>query len=216
MTLTPINDGTLEKVLARLVPDYKARGWVHSRESIEADVPRQYAEMYANKATNLTPEDKEIVHTVQVDDRAYQEIFRDPYKDGKGIFLSGPKGTGKTLLIKKLMDEYASFPKRLFRYFFFDEIMNKIRDEIKARAGDASASLTTQLGKLHALVIDEFAPPRSITPREIDKLEELIKFRHRNKKYTYIISRLNEDDVHEKFDAGFLDILTESMRFVYL
>lgn len=216
MSLTPLTSKDIETVLARLVPDYKTRPMVYTREKIEADVPRQYREMYAHKATNLTPEDKEFVKTVEVDDRTYEEIFRDPYKDGKGIFLSGPKGVGKTALIKKLMDEYASFPKKQFRYFFFDDIMNKIRDEIKARPGDNSMTVATQLGSLHALVIDEFHMPRSMSSREIDKLEELIKLRHRNGKFTYILSRLAQEDIQKKFDPDFLDTLMETMRLVYL
>jgi Predicted ATPase len=216
MALTPINSGTIEAVLARLVPDYKARGWKYSRETIDADVRRQYHELYASKATNLSADERESLKSTRIDDRAYREIFREPFKDGKGIFLSGPRGSGKTRLMKEFMNEYAQFPTRLFRYFHFDEIMNKVRDEIKARAGDASLSVATQLGRLYGVVIDDFTMPRSISPREIDKLEEILRIRHRNNTFTYILSRLNENDVLSKLDSEFLDILTETMRFVYL
>lgn len=224
MALTPIGIEDIEKVLARLVPDYKTRSG-YTFADIEKKVPQQYNEMYAHKATNLSDKDKiefteenflEKVKDSQIKKTALEFLFWDHLKEKKGVFLYGESGLGKTYLLKALCVKIAKFPNRITRFYRIREVLNYIDDELKMKNYDGRVPITETLSSPWALAIDDFGSERACGHRNLDKLDEILLKRFENNKRTFMTSILTPNEILGKYDKNFLRTLSKSMSFIEL
>jgi len=136
-------------------------------------------------------------------------------KNGMGIFLFGPTGTGKTHLIQSALKEAVS--KNLLSGIFItaDRYLDMVYDETRNHGelsdGYSDPNLLMYMRRtFDILVLDSLGSERTTTDFARSALAALIDNRYEEKKTTLITSILTPDTIGHRYGQHLASVIHES------
>ncbi len=149
--------------------------------------------------------------------KAYCKNFMANFKEGKGLFLTGTVGTGKTHLIASMVDYLARIYKRKFDnymiyYYSSTGLLNEIKSSFEDRGSD---KLISEIKNCTLLIIDDFGAEKT-TDWVLETYFEIIDYRYSNLKSTIIATNLTDKEIKEKLSERVMSRIYEMCKGIKL
>jgi DNA replication protein DnaC len=147
----------------------------------------------------------------------YAKNIKDYIKNGKGLFLSGTVGTGKTHLLAAIIDYAARIKKQYIEYYNIVSLLNNIRFTFKRKYQESISTeeITDQLKKREILMIDDLGT-ENLTDWASEILFDIIDHRYSNLKSTVISTNLSTIEIKEKLSERLMSRIYEMCKGVQL
>lgn len=185
-----------------------------------ANIPREYYDLTMNdfkvpdedgdvNALNQKVEKAKVKPIVQ---RAIDNIDT-MFREGRGLFLYGTNGTGKTMLSIEIL-KAALRSKYSIHYEMFP-IVNETFLKKGYKADEAKERLDNIFANIDFLVLDEVGKELDGSPALISsKLLEIHVLRKRVDKVTILISNKSEDEISDIYGPSIKSMLRLKHKFV--
>jgi DNA replication protein DnaC len=147
----------------------------------------------------------------------YAKNIKDYIKNGKGLFLSGTVGTGKTHLLAAIIDYAARIKKQYIDYYNIVSLLNNIRFTFKRKYEDSLSTeeITNRLKKCSVLMIDDMGT-ENLTDWASEILFDIIDYRYSNLKSMVISTNLSTIEIKEKLDERLMSRIYEMCKGIKL
>lgn len=132
---------------------------------------------------------------------------------GRGLFLSGEVGTGKTHLAVAVMKELQEAHEVPCLMMSVPELLDDMRAEYDSREG--RGRMVAQAKAAELLVLDDLGSEK-ITDWSIERLFVIIDHRYRNMAPTIYTSNLGYQGVREVFGERIASRMIESNKWVFM
>ena len=145
----------------------------------------------------------------------YCKNFLKNLKEGKGLFLTGTVGTGKTHLLAAIIDYIARIYKRKINrvmYFTSTGLLNEIRNSYN---NNESEEFVHKVKNCSLLLIDDFGAEKT-TDWVLETYFEIIDFRYANLKPTIIATNLTDKEIKEKLSERIMSRIYECCKGIKL
>lgn len=155
----------------------------------------------------------------------YTKNFPDKLKNGKGLFITGMVGTGKTHLIAAIVDRLARLHKgKLFSgsysyneylqiiYLSATELFSQIRASFE---DNETEELIEKYINCSLLIIDDLGVEKT-TDFTLEYIYKIIDSRYRKLKSVIIVSNFNDDELKEKLSERVVSRIYEMCKGVKL
>jgi len=148
----------------------------------------------------------------------YAKNFIDNLEAGRGLFITGDVGTGKTHLASAIVDHIARLHKmkrrKPFKIIFStsSEILSDIKFSFK---DDRPEDCLEKYKKADLLIIDEIGAEK-VTEWSYETLYQIINYRYSNMIPTILISNLNDKELSEQLDRRIASRIYEMCKGVKL
>lgn len=139
------------------------------------------------------------------DCKDYVLKFKQNKKDGRGLFLTGKVGTGKTHLLAGIIDGIARIHQCSVFYRSATELLNEIRATIKT---DDNENKLQKLKDCELLIIDDIGTEKT-SEWVMDIYFSIIDFRYSNLKPIVIATNLTDSEVKDKFNERIMSRIFE-------
>jgi DNA replication protein DnaC len=169
--------------------------------NLSAVIPRRYRDV-AFERPPVTDIDPQIVTAT----RRYAANIEDQLDAGRGLWLMGPVGTGKTTLAM-LVSKAASDAGRSVAIYSLPRLLNEIRDT--HRAERSHVDLLDRLTAVDLLHIDDVGAQRT-TDWVLEELYSIVNSRYEDKRSIVITTNiLDREALCEQITARTVSRLTE-------
>ena len=142
--------------------------------------------------------------------------FAKNLEEGRGLFLTGTVGTGKTHLIAAIIDYIARIYKRkynlLIMYFTSTGLLNRLKSSYEDKTSD---DLISNIKHCTLLVIDDFGAEKT-TDWVIETYFEIIDYRYANLYPTIIATNLTDIEIKQKLSERIMSRIYESCKGIKL
>jgi DNA replication protein DnaC len=167
----------------------------------------------------------------------YTKNFSDNLKSGKGLFITGKVGTGKTHLLAAIVDRLARLHKRklfskCYLDYYFDgvykdycnydeypiiyvpasELFSKIRVSFEDRN---TGGIMEKYQNCGLLIIDDLGVEKT-TEFTVEYIYKIIDSRYRNLKPVIVTSNLTDDELKEKLSERIISRIYEICKGIKL
>ena len=145
----------------------------------------------------------------------YCKNFLKNLKEGKGLFLTGTVGTGKTHLLAAIIDYMARLYKRkIIRVMYFTStgLLNEIRNSY---SNDTSEEFIDRVKRCSLLLIDDFGAEKT-TDWVLETYFEIIDYRYSNLLPTIIATNLTDKEIKEKLSERIMSRIYEANKGIKL
>ena len=130
--------------------------------------------------------------------KLYCKNFVKNLHDGKGLFLTGTVGTGKTHLLAAIIDYIARIYKRKYNlyieYFTSTGLLSELKSSYEDKTSD---DLIFNIKHCTLLIIDDFGAEKT-TDWVLETYFEIIDYRYANLYPTIIATNLTDKEIKEK------------------
>jgi len=143
----------------------------------------------------------------------YCRNFLKNYNEGKGLFLMGTIGTGKTHLLAAIIDYIARIYKKEIRkvmYFTSTGLLNEIRNSY-----NKSEEFVNKVKHCQLLLIDDFGAEKT-TDWVLEIYFEIIDYRYSNLLPTIIATNLTDKEIKEKLSERIMSRIYEANKGIKL
>lgn len=120
-------------------------------------------------------------------------------KGGKGIFIHGPFGCGKTYLMIKLAKKIAK--EREVFFIYFPELINDIKSSI-SKSDDSYNTLIERLKKVDVLFLDDVGREQNTAFNRDQILGTILQYRAMYNLQTFMTSNYSIDLLQEHFSES--------------
>ena len=147
--------------------------------------------------------------------KLYCKNFLKNRKEGKGLFLTGTVGTGKTHLLAAIIDYIARLYKRKIgrvMYFTSTGLLNEIRNSYN---NNESEEFTRKVKNCSLLLIDDFGAEKT-TDWVLETYFEIIDYRYANLLPTIIATNLTDKEIKEKLSERIMSRIYEVNKGIKL
>jgi len=148
--------------------------------------------------------------------KTYCRNFAKNLHEGKGLFLTGTVGTGKTHLIAAIIDYIARLYKRkynlLIMYFTSTGLLNEIKNSYENKTSD---ELIFNIKHCTLLAIDDFGAEKT-TDWVLETYFEIIDYRYANLFPTIIATNLTDKEIKEKLSERIMSRIYEVNKGIKL
>lgn len=147
--------------------------------------------------------------------KLYCKNFLKNRKEGKGLFLTGTVGTGKTHLIAAIIDYIARLYKRKINrvmYFTSTGLLNEIRNSYN---NNESEEFVHKVKNCSLLLIDDFGAEKT-TDWVLETYFEIIDYRYSNLLPTIIATNLTDKEIKEKLSERIMSRIYEVNKGIKL
>jgi len=149
--------------------------------------------------------------------KLYCKNFYSNFKEGKGLFLTGTVGTGKTHLIAGMVDYLARIYKRKFEnflivYYSSTGLLNDIKNSYEDRKSDR---VIDDIKYCTLLIVDDFGAEKT-TDWVLETYFEIIDFRYANLRPTIIATNLTDKEIKEKLGERIMSRIFEMNKGIKL
>lgn len=169
---------------AQLVGRRKAR-------SLSAVIPRRYAEVgFDRNPVALMPET--VVRPV----RAFVRRLEDNLAEGRGLWLFGDVGTGKTTLAM-VVAKAALEAGHSVAIYSMPRLLNEIRRTYEASSDDSYTDLLDRLAQVDLLHVDDLGAERS-SPWVLEQLYAIVNARYEAQRSMTITTNLSHEQLVEQ------------------
>lgn len=138
----------------------------------------------------------------------YAENFREHFRAGRSLILSGKVGTGKTHLACAVANHLAAEGRYIPMYRTVSGLLQYIKGSYDNRSGYSELQAFSALVTPHLLVIDEVGATKP-TEFELATLFNVINGRYEQQKPTVIITNLKPSELAEAIGERCVDRLRE-------
>ena len=145
--------------------------------------------------------------------KLYCKNFLKNRKEGKGLFLTGTVGTGKTHLLAAIIDYIARIYKRKINrvmYFTSTGLLNEIRNSY-----NKSEEFVNKVKHCQLLLIDDFGAEKT-TDWVLETYFEIIDYRYSNLLPTIIATNLTDKEIKEKLSERIMSRIYEVNKGIKL
>ena len=168
---------------------------------LSAVIPRRYRDVSFDRPP-VTEIDPGIVRAV----RGYAERIDEHLAAGRGLWLMGPPGTGKTTLAM-LVSKAASEAGQSVAVYSLPRLLNEIRDT--HRAERSHVDLLDRLAAVDLLHIDDVGAERS-TDWVLEELYSIVNARYEEQRSMLITTNImDRDELCEQITPRTVSRLTE-------
>lgn len=144
--------------------------------------------------------------------RKWVKNYSENYKSGKGLFLTGNVGTGKTHLLAAIIDYIARVKKRLTLNFIVyrntTSMLNEIRNSYENKD---FKEVIGNFKNCDLLMIDDLGAEK-ITDWVLDIFFEIIDYRYSELKPIIIASNLTDLEIKQKLDERIMSRIYEMCK----
>lgn len=148
--------------------------------------------------------------------RLFCKNFEKNLDEGRGLFLTGTVGTGKTHLIAAIIDYIARLYKRkynlLIKYFTSTGLLSELKNSYEDRTSD---ELISDIKNCTLLVIDDFGAEKT-TDWVLETYFEIIDYRYANLYPTIIATNLTDIEIKQKLSERIMSRIYESCKGIKL
>lgn len=147
--------------------------------------------------------------------KLYCKNFLKNRKEGKGLFLTGTVGTGKTHLLAAIIDYIARLYKRKIgrvMYFTSTGLLNEIRNSYN---NNESEEFVHKVKNCSLLLIDDFGAEKT-TDWVLETYFEIIDYRYSNLLPTIIATNLTDKEIKEKLSERIMSRIYEVNKGIKL
>ncbi len=148
--------------------------------------------------------------------RLYCKNFAKNLHEGRGLFLTGTVGTGKTHLIAAIIDYIARIYKRkynlLIMYFTSIGLLSELKNSYEDKTSD---ELIFDIKHCTLLVIDDFGAEKT-TDWVLETYFEIIDYRYSNLFPTIIATNLTDKEIKEKLSERIMSRIYEVNKGIKL
>jgi len=148
--------------------------------------------------------------------KAYCRDFSKNLKNGKGLFLTGTVGTGKTHLLAAIVDYMARIYKRKYSvdimYFTSIGLLNELKNSYEDKTND---ELIFNVKNCILLLIDDFGAEKT-TDWVLETYFEIIDYRYSNLLPTIIATNLTDKEIKEKLSERIMSRIYEVNKGIKL
>ena len=145
----------------------------------------------------------------------YARNIGENIKQGKGLFLSGSVGTGKTHLLGAIIDYTARVKKQYICYYNVVSLLNAIRFTFKQKYTELQTTeeITTDLKRYDVLMIDDLGT-ENLTDWASEILFDIIDYRYSNLRATIISTNLTDVEIKERVSERMMSRIYEMSKGV--
>lgn len=144
--------------------------------------------------------------------RKWAKNYQENYKAGKGLFLTGNVGTGKTHLLAAIIDYIARIKKRLglnsIVYRTTPVMLSEIRNSYENKNFE---EVINNFKDSHLLIIDDLGAEKT-TDWALDIFFEIIDYRYSELKPVIIASNLTDLEIKQKLDERVMSRIYEMCK----
>ena len=144
--------------------------------------------------------------------------FEQHLEDGKGLFITGTVGTGKTHLLAAISDYIARIFKRKLKtrpwinYVTSTELISQIKNSFESHNTE---EVIEGFEECSLLIIDDIGTEK-ITEFSYEQIYKIIDSRYRNMKPVIITSNLNDNEIKEKLSERIVSRIYETCKGIKL
>jgi len=148
--------------------------------------------------------------------RLFCKNFVKNLAEGRGLFLTGTVGTGKTHLIAAIIDYIARIYKRKYNlliiYFTSTGLLSELKSSYEDKTSD---ELISDIKHCTLLVIDDFGAEKT-TDWVLETYFEIIDYRYANLYPTIIATNLTDIEIKQKLSERIMSRIYESCKGIKL
>lgn len=202
---------------ARLKAEAERHAWQERRRLQAEAEERERQRTYRDRA----PEElQQALEQIGVPSRFRQATVKrlEPLTDS--LYMTGPKGTGKTHLAAAMireivLDRTPSHGISDLEWISAPDLLLEIRATFRDGAEQSEKGIIEQYSECRLLVLDDLGVEKT-TEWSLQTLYTIIDRRYREERQTIVTSNLNLDELAEKLDDRIASRLSELCRVVVL
>ena len=142
--------------------------------------------------------------------------YKENLISGKGLFLTGSVGTGKTHLIAAIIDYIARIKKRTNLNWIIYSTATSLLNEIRVSYNENKFENTiNNFKKCDLLIIDDLGAEKT-TDWVLDIFFEIIDFRYSEMKPVIIATNLTDTEIKQKLDERIMSRIYEMCKGIKL
>lgn len=154
--------------------------------------------------------------------------YRTLHAGERGVYVCGPRGTGKTHLMAAIMramildhmhaarvTEKRTRPQKYPRMVSTTDLLREIRATFSSHGPESESSIIERYGTYPVLIIDDFGAEQ-VTDWTLTTLYSLVDSRYRDMRRTFITSNLSLADLSAQTSDRITSRLAEMCRVVRL